>query len=208
MHDLSAAGLDVSRETLERLTTYCAALSRWSSKINLIAPASDDAVWQRHIIDSAQLFHLGRASGPWVDLGSGGGLPALVLAIVALEASPGIKFHLVESDARKAAFLRIVAADLALNVDVHRARAEALAPLGAQTVSARALAPLEKLLAYVERHLNPSGVALLHKGRNYQAEVDAAAKIWTFDLDLVESVAEQGGKILCIRHIRRRVGNG
>ena len=207
MHDLSAAGLNVSRETIQRLETYSAQLVRWSEKINLIAPAPEATVWLRHIVDSAQLFDLRHPGSNWCDLGSGGGLPAMVIAIIAQERATNLRFHLVESDSRKAAFLRIMAAELSLNVNVYQARAEALPSLQSDTVSARALAPLDKLLGYVHRHLHPSGVALLPKGRNHQAEINAARKIWSFDLDLVESVADQGAKILCVSQIQRKVGS-
>ncbi|MCC5969943.1 MAG: 16S rRNA (guanine(527)-N(7))-methyltransferase RsmG [Pararhodobacter sp.] len=202
MRDLRDIDLNVSRETLERLDTYCQQLERWSAKINLIAPTSQEAMWKRHIIDSAQLFHLRDPLGEsWCDLGSGGGLPGIVLAIIASELSPGLCFDLVESDARKAAFLRIISKDLSLNATIHHARAEGLAPLRARTLTARALAPLDKLLGYVQLHMDPDGVALLPKGRNHAAEISAARKNWTFDIDLVNSVADEEARILCVRRI-------
>lgn len=207
MRDLSAVRLNVSRETLQRLYLYCERLEHWSAKINLIAPAPKDLIWDRHIVDSAQLFNLRQAGGTWADLGSGGGLPAMVLAIIAQEVEPDLRFHLVESDVRKAAFLRIFSTELSLNVQVHQARAELIAPLRAQTVSARALAPLDKLLSYVRRHLDPAGVALLPKGRNHLSEIEAARRNWSFDLDLVDSVADQESKILRIGQIQRNVGS-
>lgn len=203
--DLRAAGLSVSRETLERLTHFATELERWSAKINLIAPSSAGAIWKRHIIDSAQLFDLRYAGGKiWCDLGSGGGLPAIVVSIIAAELDPALHFRLVESDSRKAAFLRVMVADLFLNAQVLKGRAETLAPIGAQTVSARALAPLDKLLGYVHRHLDPLGVALLPKGRNHVAEVRDAERNWSFDLDLVDSVSDEEAKVLCIRRLRQR----
>lgn len=207
MRDLRSAGLDVSRETLERLEAYCEQLERWSAKINLIAPSPEGALWLRHVVDSAQLFNLRNRNGSWGDLGSGGGLPAMVVAIVAQEFAPDLQFDMVESDARKAAFLKIIRAELSLNVRVHQERAERLAPLGCHTLSARALAPLDKLLGYVHRHLNPAGEALLQKGRNYAAEIEVARKHWSFDLDLLDSVAEDGAKILRISQIRRNAGS-
>lgn len=140
----------------------------------------------------------------WCDLGSGGGLPAIVLAIIALECEPELCFHLVESDARKAAFLRIIVSEQRLNIQIHHARAELLPPLLAQTVSARALAPLDKLLGYVHRHLSPIGHALLPKGRNYEAEIAEACKNWTFEVDLVASVADEEARILRISQISPR----
>ena len=207
MRDLRAAGLDVSRETLQRLEEFSAELKRWSARINLVAPTPEEIFWERHIVDSAQLYPLRSDGVIWCDLGSGGGLPAMVVAILAREGAPDLMFHLVESDARKAAFLKITSRALALNVVVHQARAETLAPLSAQTVTARALAPLDKLLGYVQRHLDPGGVALLPKGRNHEVEIADARRRWSFDLDLIDSVAEQGAKILSIRHITSNAGS-
>lgn len=202
MRDLRLAGLDVSRETLQRLEHFAAELTRWSARINLVAPATEAALWERHVVDSAQLFPL-RSAGPrWVDLGAGGGLPGMVLAILALEIAADMSVHMVESDARKAAFLKITANHLGLNAEVHQARAEILGPLHGNTVSARALAPLDKLLSYVHRHLDPSGVALLPKGRNHEVEIAQARRRWSFELDLVDSVAEQGAKILVIKQLQ------
>lgn len=207
MHNLRAVGLDVSRETLQRLEEFAAELKRWSARINLVAPIPEDTFWDRHIVDSAQLYPLRSDGMIWCDLGSGGGLPAMVVAILAREDAPDLAFHLVESDARKAAFLKITSRALVLNVVVHHARAEILAPINARTVTARALAPLDRLLGYVQRHLDPGGVALLPKGRTHEAEIADARRRWSFDLDLIDSVAEQGAKILSIRHITSNAGN-
>ena len=207
MRDLRVAGLDVSRETLQRLEEFSAELKRWSVRINLMAPTPEEIFWERHIVDSAQLYPLRSDGLVWCDLGSGGGLPAMVVAILAKEDAPDLLFHLVESDARKAAFLRITSKALALNVTVHHARAENLAPLNARTVTARALAPLDRLLGYVQRHLVPGGVALLPKGKTHEAEIAAARLRWSFELDLTDSVAERRAKILSIRHIASNAGS-
>ncbi|KPQ07006.1 MAG: 16S rRNA (guanine527-N7)-methyltransferase GidB [Rhodobacteraceae bacterium HLUCCA12] len=208
-HDLQAAGLRVSRETLESLEAFSALLLRWSGKINLISPGTQNAVWSRHILDSAQLFNLGAVhGGVWCDLGAGGGLPGAVVAIIARERDPNLRFHLVESDARKAAFLRIVVSELTLNAAVHHARAEVLKPLAANIVSARALAPLDRLLGLVQRHLRAEGVALLPKGRRHAAEIETARRAWDFDVEPVSSIAEAEGRILVVRNIRRKTGTG
>jgi len=207
MHELCAAGLDVSRETIHRLESYCMKLQRWSTTINLIAPAPSGELWMRHIVDSAQLFNLRHAGNSWSDLGSGGGLPGMVVAIIAQELAPDLRVSLVESDKRKAAFLRILCAELSLNAKVYQDRAEALPSLQSDTVSARALAPLDSVLGYVHRHLHSRGVALLPKGRNYASEIEAARKRWSFELDLVDSVADEGAKILCISQIHRNAGS-
>jgi 16S rRNA (guanine527-N7)-methyltransferase len=134
---------DVSRETLERLELLVAGVEKWSRAINLVADCRPETIWERHVLDSVQLFPLRCAGGnTWCDLGSGGGFPGLVVAAMARELAPELRLTLVESDRRKAAFLSVMARDLDVNATVAARRAESLAPRGAATVSARALAPL------------------------------------------------------------------
>ncbi len=183
----------VSRET-SKLAQYAALLRKWSPRINLVAPATMALLEARHLDDSAQLVELvNQKPGNWVDLGSGGGLPGLVIAIL----EPERHMSLVESDGRKCAFLRTAARELELsNVTILNGRAEEIDPLEAAHVSARALAPLPRLLSYVARHLAPNGVAWLMKGRNWQVEVEEALKDWTFDMEIHESRTESGAAIL------------
>lgn len=203
--DPSLPGISVSRETQERLQAYADQLRRWTKTVNLISRNEVDRLWQRHIVDSAQLWHLRKPeTRRWVDLGSGGGLPGVVLAILAAESDPGIDFHLVESDKRKAAFLRMSSAELGLKLKIHTERAETLQPLGADTLTARALAPLPVLLGYVARHLNPDGIAILPKGHSVQAETEQALQTWDYAATVHQSVADSGSVILQITNIRRR----
>lgn len=200
---LDAAGIDVSRETLARLETYAALLQKWNAAINLVAKSTLDELWQRHIVDSAQLarfFPQGQAV--WADLGSGGGLPGLILAIMALETAPGLRFHLVESDQRKATFLRQVARELALPVTVSAARIESLPPMAAQVISARALAPLPMLCGFAAQHLCPDGIAIFPKGSNAADEIAAARKLWSFDLEIFPSLTSTDAAILQMKMIR------
>lgn len=195
-------GLVVSAETLDRLRAFDAALARWSAAINLIAPATLSESWDRHIRDSAQLFSLlPEGARHWADLGSGGGLPGIVIAILA-RGTP-LAVTLVESDHRKAAFLRQQVQDHGLNARVETARAETLAPLQADVVSARALAPLARLLPMVARHLAPGGTALLPKGRRWATERDEARASWSFDLDALPSCLDPESRILRLSQIRR-----
>jgi 16S rRNA (guanine527-N7)-methyltransferase len=204
MRDLSAAGLNVSRETLEKLEGYCALLTKWNAKINLVAPSTIPDLWPRHIVDSAQIFrHAPKSARLWVDLGSGGGLPALVCAILAQEALPECRFTLVESDKRKAAFLLSAARELQLSLTVVSDRAETLAPQQADIVSARALAPLPQLLAWVARHLAENGVALLPKGKNYATELAAARAEWQFEDTVFESQTDPLARLLILKGISR-----
>lgn len=202
VQDLSIAGQNVSRETWERLEAFDALLRRWTLVVNLVSRASLPVLWERHIEDSAQLF----AACPenacsWLDLGSGGGLPGLVVAILAHELRPGLQVTLVESDARKATFLRQAVQALKLDVGVHTERIESLAPQGADVISARALAPLRTLLGYAHRHLCASGVALFPKGARHAEEIAEARKSWEFSLDLLPSQSDPEAAILIIKDL-------
>lgn len=204
MRDLSAAGVNVSRETLAKLEQYCALLAKWNARINLVAPSTIPDLWARHIVDSAQIFrHAPATAKHWVDLGSGGGLPALVCAILAQEALPECRFTLVESDKRKAAFLLSAARELQLALTVVSDRAETLALQQADIVSARALAPLPQLLAWVARHLAENGVALLPKGKNYATELAAARHEWQFETEIFESQTDPLARLLLLKGISR-----
>ena len=193
--------LDVSRETIHRLERYQALLLKWNPRINLVAPDTLKDAWDRHLMDSAQVFDIADPGPHWVDLGSGGGFPGMVCAVLAMERSPGTSFTLIESDGRKCAFLRTVARDLELHVEVLTERVEAATAQKASNLSARALAPLPQLLSYAERHLAENGVALFQKGRNYQSEVQIARQTWHFECEAVNSKTEEGAAILKISDI-------
>lgn len=194
-------GLRVDDATRARLRAYDAALAKWSAAINLVAPASLAHSWDRHIRDSAQLLPRAPLGARlWADLGSGGGLPGLVIAI--LTRHTPLRVALVESDRRKAAFLRSQVAEHGLNATVHADRAESLAPLGADVVSARALAPLDRLLPMVARHLAPGGTALLPKGRSWATELAEARAGWDFDLIEYPSLFDPDARLLRLTRIR------
>lgn len=192
--------MNVSRETDEALTRYAELIRKWNPRINLIAPGTVDQIETRHLADSLQLVQASHSARTgWADLGSGGGLPGLVVAI----ARPDLSVSLVESDQRKATFLRTVVRELSLpNVTVISNRIEELDRLQTANVSARALAPLPLLMAYVERHLAVDGTAWLMKGRNWQAEVEAARKDWDFKLVTHSSDTDPDAAILEITGIR------
>ncbi|MCA2011848.1 16S rRNA (guanine(527)-N(7))-methyltransferase RsmG [Cereibacter sphaeroides] len=196
-------GRDVSRETLDRLDAYLEALLRWSSKINLIAKATHGDAWRRHILDSVQLStHLVGDVRSICDIGSGGGLPGMVTACIAAEFWPGADLTLIESDARKAAFLTTVARDLGLKVSVKRARIEACDPVNARYVSARALAPMPLLLHYCARHMAADGICLLPKGRNWRLELEEAREAWHFDADVEPSKLDPDSVIAVVRNLQ------
>lgn len=204
MTDSVLADLDVSRETVERLEHFGTLVRKWSRRINLISPADLPDLWTRHILDSAQLARFApdtRAS--WVDIGSGGGFPGLVLAILFQERRPGVALTMVESDGRKAAFLHHAANELGVTVRVITQRLESLDPLGADVLSARALAPLPTLLSHAERHLAPDGIAIFPKGRTWAGELVEARRNWQFELAIHESLTDDQARILIIEGLSR-----
>ncbi|MBO1076696.1 16S rRNA (guanine(527)-N(7))-methyltransferase RsmG [Roseomonas marmotae] len=192
--------LDVSRETLARIEAFVPLLLRWNERINLIAPTTEAVLRQRHVADSLQLLPLiPPGEGAVGDLGSGGGFPGLVLAM-ALERS----VHLVEADRRKAAFLQTAAGELGLtHVRVHAARIEAVSLPPLAVLTARALAPLERMLPWAERLLAPDGVAIFPKGRSALEEMEAAALGWTMTAERFKSTTDAEASIFRLTRIRR-----
>lgn len=199
---------DVSRETLSRLQAYADVLAKWQAKINLVGSATLPDVWQRHFLDSAQLYPLlPKQARVVTDLGSGAGFPGLVLAIVAEAAGRDIQWHLVESDARKAAFIAEAArvARIAGAVKIHPVRAEGLGGrMGADVITARALAPLEKLLEYAQPLVKPDGLCLFLKGEKVEDELTVARQRWAFLLERHPSLSDPAGVILAIRGLKAR----
>lgn len=199
----SFPGLDVSRETQERLEHYLSLLEKWNPAINLVSKSTLRDAWGRHFIDSAQLMSVAPTAAHWADLGSGGGFPGMVCAIMAKEVSPDTVFTLVESDQRKSAFLRTVSRETDTPVRVIAERFENVPPLGADVLSARALAPLTALLGFAEQHLSPKGTCLFPKGGNWRAEVKVALETWRFDAVEHQSRTDPASVILSIKDIAR-----
>lgn len=196
-------GLNVSRETFLRLKEYEKLLFKWNAKINLVSKSTLDNFWNRHVLDSAQfLSSVGEKAGKWVDLGSGGGLPGLVVAILSDEIEPVNKLFLVEADVRKAVFLKTVCRELGLKVEVYNNRIEELPPMSANIVSARALAPLKTLCLYAKNYLEKDGVAVFAKGENWKAELVEAQKKWIFSYEAVKSNLHEGSVVLVLRGIK------
>ena len=203
MTEALVPGLDVSRETLDRLEALEALTVKWTARINLIASSSVGQIWERHIRDSAQIYTLAPPFQTWADLGSGGGYPGLVIAVLALELAPDARVVLIESDQRKCTFLRTAIRDLGLSAEVLAERIESAAPQSADVVSARALAPLPRLLDYAKRHLRPGGTALFPKGQGRQPEIDAARAEWHFSLTETRSITQAEAAVLRIERIDR-----
>ena len=196
-------GLNVSRETFLRLKEYEKLLFKWNTKINLVSKSTLDNFWNRHVLDSAQfLSSVGEKAGKWVDLGSGGGLPGLVVAILSDEIELVNKLFLVEADVRKAVFLKTVCRELGLKVEVYNNRIEELPPMSANIVSARALSPLKTLCLYAKNHLEKDGVAVFAKGENWKSELVEAQKKWIFSYEAVKSTLHEGSVVLVLRGIK------
>ncbi|OAN67663.1 16S rRNA (guanine(527)-N(7))-methyltransferase RsmG [Sulfitobacter sp. EhC04] len=199
----SLDGLNVSRETSDLLLQFSALVERWTVKINLISKASVGDIWKRHVADSAQLFELAPEFDHWVDLGSGGGFPGIVIAIIGKEAQPDAKITLVESDLRKATFLRTAIRELGLNATVIADRNEEMPSLCADVLSARALADLPTLLEYADLHLVRTGTAIFPKGQNWRKEDEAARELWSYTLEPVKSKTSAEAAILLIKDVSR-----
>ncbi len=199
-----AHDLNVSRETFERLHIYETLLRKWTLRINLIAKSTLDVLWTRHFVDSAQVHRLApHPVSHWADLGAGGGFPGLVVAIMAMDSGSPSRVTLVESDARKCAFLRTVIRETGAPATVINDRVENIPPLEAEVVSARALADLGRLLAFASRHLKPTGTAVFPKGETWRAELEAAQSTWNFDYQVAKSETEQGPVILTVTGVAR-----
>lgn len=189
----------VSRETGERLAAYLELLRRWQARINLVSGASLEDAWRRHFLDSAQLCPMiRRTDGRLYDIGSGAGFPGLVLAIMGFS-----DVHLIESDQRKSVFLREAARITGARIEVHTVRAEKLSPKDADFVTARGCAALPELLDLATPLLKPSGTCFFLKGRGVEAELTAANKAWTMQIQRFPSKSDATGAILRLEGIHR-----
>lgn len=197
----------VSRETLEHYQIWYSLLSRWNKKINLVAPSTLHDFWLRHALDSWQLVDLlpdGRESAETVlDMGAGAGFPGLAIAI-ALRDTPDAHITLVEANGKKCNFLRTVIRELNLPAKAVQARVENCEPQSYDIITARAFAPLPKLLEYSLPFWSKATTALLPKGESWQAEVDAARKTFNFDLETTTSQTNDQAKILTITNLATR----
>jgi 16S rRNA (guanine527-N7)-methyltransferase len=202
----------VPRGTMDRLQRYADLLTTWQKRLNLVAPSTLPDLWRRHMLDSAQLYPLVRDAGtvgpdrPLIDLGSGAGFPGLVLALMGI--APVV---LIESDARKCAFLReavriAFGADFRVagdSVDILRARIENVPSRPAGVVTARALAPLTELLGLSERFITRDSVCFFLKGQDVEAELTEATKYWSMSADRIRSQTDRSGTILRLRGVHR-----
>ncbi|TPM26067.1 16S rRNA (guanine(527)-N(7))-methyltransferase RsmG [Mesorhizobium sp. B2-3-4] len=203
LESLRDAAGPVSRETFDRLVAFDAMFQKWNRSINLVAQSTSGDVWQRHILDSAQLARIEPDARQWVDIGSGGGFPGLVMAFLLTE-RPAASIDLVESNRKKASFLQTVIGQFGLPARVVARRIEDSHAFVStpQIVTARALAPLSVLLDLSAPWLSAGARALFHKGRDYRAEVQESVNRWTFDLVEHPSVTDASGVILELSDLR------
>ncbi len=202
---LDAAGFvalsGATPEQLADLERLQAMLADWNERMNLVGPATLPQFWSRHVWDSAQLLPLAPDALTWADLGAGAGFPGLVLAIL-LKGRPGAQVHLVESMAKRCRFLSEVTAALALPAQVVNARAEDV-KLKVDLVTARAVAPLTRLLGYAQPYMARGARALFLKGQDAEAEIAEARAAWRFDVDILPSHSDPRGRILSIERLSR-----
>lgn len=197
---------DVSRETFDRLLAYEALFLKWSKSFNLASPSTHKEFWSRHILDSVQLFNIKKPTGTWLDVGSGGGLPGVVTAIIMIE-STGAHVHLIESNGKKVAFLRTALLETGAAGTVHLSRIDD-APKIMSTVdivTARAVSNLGNLFELTSPWLLNGATALFHKGQNFQREIDETRGAWDANLVTHASVIDPGSVILEIQSLARQI---
>jgi 16S rRNA (guanine527-N7)-methyltransferase len=209
LHSDRAAALrltPVSRETLARLDAFADLLLTWNARTNLIAPSTVPHLWTRHIADSLQLLDLAPDARTWVDLGSGGGFPGLVIAC-ALADSPDAKIHLVESNTKKAAFLREATRLTGAPAVVHGERIERFVEVfegRTDVVTSRALAPLKLLLDQSVSLLKTGTIGLFPKGQDVEAELTEATRYWNVKVNLASSRTDPKGRVVVVQSLERR----
>jgi 16S rRNA (guanine527-N7)-methyltransferase len=196
--------LDVSRENMERLAIYADRLRHWNNRINLVGRSSIEDIWRRHMLDSAQLLeHMPPNCADISDLGAGAGFPGLVLAILS-----GAQTHLIESDARKSAFLMEIVRLTDAPAIVHTARIEEIAPFPVDVITARALAPLAKLLRISspirEKSFKNNPICLFLKGARWREELTEAEKEWSMRVNSCVSISDPTGRVLVLENISRK----
>jgi 16S rRNA (guanine527-N7)-methyltransferase len=201
-----ARSFGVPRETVDKLAIYAQLLRQWQKAVNLVAPSTLEQIWHRHFADSAQILPYAAESRLWVDLGSGGGFPGLVIAIL-LANHENRHVHLIESNGRKCAFLSDVVRKTDAPATIHTGRIEDIARAGtigkADVVTSRALAPLVSLLGMASGFFGENSVGLFLKGREAGQEIADAGKVWRFDYECVPSQTSDDGNIVIIRSLSR-----
>ena len=205
-----AARSNVSRETLADYAAWHAHLRKWNAKINLVAPSTLESFWGRHALDSQQICpYLPQTAQIILDLGSGAGFPGIASAIHVKQSADSLgqggHVHLVESAGKKASFLKTVIRELGLPATVHSERIEALPPMRADVITARAFAPLPRLFDYALPHIHKDTLFILPKGEKAADEIENAQQAWTFSLETVKSITQDGASLLIIKDLAPKV---
>jgi 16S rRNA (guanine527-N7)-methyltransferase len=195
------AATGASAPQMADLEAFRELLGEWNQRMNLVGPSALGEFWRRHVLDSAQLLGIAPDALTWADLGAGAGFPGIVLAIL-LKGRPGAHVHLVESMTKRCRFLQVVVDALDLPASVHNARAELL-KLRVDVVTARACAPLVRLLGYAWPYLQAGATGLFLKGQDVVHELDEAAKSWRFEADLIPSVSYTDGRVVRLKKVSR-----
>jgi 16S rRNA (guanine527-N7)-methyltransferase len=191
-----------TNKQMDDLETYRAILADWNNRMNLVGPSAMQTFWLRHAWDSAQLKFLAPEAKHWADIGAGAGFPGLVLAILMKE-TPGARIHLIESMSKRCRFLTEVVERLKLDATVHNARAEDVRLRGLDIVTARACAPMVRLLDFAWPTLKQGAVGLFLKGREVGLELEEARKVWSFSAEIHPSRSDASGAIVRLEGLSR-----
>jgi 16S rRNA (guanine527-N7)-methyltransferase len=196
---------NVSRETMDALEGYRLLIVKWAKQINLVGPSTLTHFWERHALDCAQMLPLaGPKIASLVDFGTGAGLPGLIIAALLKDSDTGCQITLVEASAKRCGFLREAARTIGVDVTILHEKIETVAPTPADIVTARAFAPLEKLLDYASPWMDLGARAIFFKGADVQSEIEQASTNWTFQSRINTSVTDSRGCVVEILNLRRR----
>jgi len=193
----------VSADVAERIAIWGDLLKRWNARINLVGLSTLDDFWVRHALDSLQVYRAAPIPGRWIDLGAGAGFPGLAIAAMLTESDSG-ECHLVESNKKKAAFLREAVRAMDVNAQIHSKRWQDMTPEAFDALTARAFAPLPDLLEAAFTFWGPSARGVFPKGRDHQQEIEAARRLWRFDVEAIPSITGDGA-ILIVTELESRV---
>lgn len=195
------AKFDVSRETMDSLNQFADLVIKWNKSINLISRSSIPEIWHRHLADSAQLFKIADPSSDhnWIDIGTGGGFPGIVISILSKQQRPNLSVQLIESDGRKCAFLRTVIRALELNCTVLESRIEEIPELSADVFSARAFSNLSNLIEIIAKHAGPDTKSYFLKGMSHDVELTEARENWHIDVTHFPSMTDTTASILKVK---------
>lgn len=198
---------DVSRETFDKLKTYQSMLIEWQQKFNLVSSSTLEDAWNRHFLDSVQLFKLlPKDAKIMYDFGSGAGFPGMVLAIMANEKMPNLEVNLVESTAKKTLYLNAVKEQTNVKVNILNNRIEKLPLIKADVITSRAMASLNELLGYAIRFCSKKTICIFPKGKRYAEELAEAHKHWKFKCQILPSEQSEDGKILIVTDLTKSKG--